>query len=165
MRNKIIGTFLSLTLCASPLFAASGFWQDRSGLHIGGRTNELIGFFGATPIAKPSSASQTNVVTTSAAQKTIYTYTLTDGQAVTNGTISLTTAVITNVVGSVTNEYTVVTGATLTLASGAVNASLAANTTNTISGFTTTAQADAIVTLINAIRSLLIDFGLWKGGP
>jgi hypothetical protein len=40
---------------------------------------------------------------------------------------------------------------------------LATSTVNTVYGYTTSTQGDAIVTLVNAIRTALVNLGLIKG--
>ena len=73
-----------------------------TGTKIGTATNQLLGFYNASPIAQPASANQAAVATTAATQTTPY-------------------------------------------------------------GYSTQAQADAIITLLNEMRTTLVNLGLMKG--
>jgi len=76
--------------------------KSSDGFLVGQSATDKIGFYGATPVAQPSAASQAAVATTG-------------------------------------------------------------STTSTPYGYTTSAQADAIVTLLNEIRAVLVANGLMKG--
>lgn len=189
----ILATILTLALAASATAAdRTQLKLTGEGYQVGTTANQAVGFFGATPAVQPSSASQvalTNVfstvsiapvkVTNTSAQAALTVGTSAD--IITNVTISLTTTDIKYLdEGSTPRTNTVVTGATLTLASisGVTNVTI-----NTVHGYTTAlptvVMTDATVSgpygfasgtigsntiaYINAIRSALVTLGLIKG--
>jgi hypothetical protein len=100
------------------------------------------GFFGTTPVVQPTSASQAAVATTGAA-----------AVALTQNKVTLTNL---NVLCG--------DGSTQSVWVSTVAASMVTNTAvNTVYGYTTSTQSDAIVTLVNAIRTALVNLGLIKG--
>jgi hypothetical protein len=167
--KKLILSLFGVALVATAVYAASTQMKNTgAGLQIGTTADQKIGFFAADPVVQPTAAAQAAVGTTGAAAVAL---TQATKAAATQAALTLYTEthIITNVFpADVTNVYTVVsvTNATINTVWGFATTTpqvLATSTVNTVYGYTTSTQGDAIVTLVNAIRTALVNLGLIKG--
>jgi hypothetical protein len=164
MKKLHLLVLAGVALVAVSVYAYEQVRRDAAGLHIGSATTDRIGFYNAVPVVQPNAAAQAAAGTTGAAAVAL---TQATKAAATQAALSLTTSNITYLgIDGSTNTLAVVTGATINTVWGFATTTpqvLATSTVNTVYGYTTSTQGDAIVTLVNAIRTALVNLGLIKG--